>query len=336
MSVPASPKHVPAIPDQLPVELPLAPNPPEVNNDYLDAIDYDDKEETYKDLDDEEEDPEEDLEMDLDEEEEDPKIDLDKKEEAPEIDVDDEEEDEPLPVSPPPLSPVQTPPPTEIAKAHKEAIRARQRLNKFIWKMSSVTMDRDRIEKTQDQGGKQIQELRHRLTLAEIMLEVAIIDRVDATITAEQTATAAKAAKVARAAATAETTRAAATADGAEGSNNVGRAAGVGGPNVVGPAVGVVAMNALQKVRGCSYKEFMNCEPINFKGTEGDMGLTRWFERSKLVFLISKCAENDKVKYVTSTLLDEALSWWNFVAQPINIENACKIPWVELKKMMIK
>ncbi|GKE68457.1 hypothetical protein Tco_1526529 [Tanacetum coccineum] len=40
-----------------------------------------------------------------------------------------------------------------------------------------VAMDRDRIEKTQDQNGKQIRELRHRLTSAEIRLEVASADR---------------------------------------------------------------------------------------------------------------------------------------------------------------
>ncbi|GJX62545.1 hypothetical protein Tco_0295445 [Tanacetum coccineum] len=31
--------------------------------------------------------------------------------------------------------------------------------------------------------------------------------------------------------------------------------------------------------RKCSYKEFMNCQPFNFKGTEGAVGLIRWFER---------------------------------------------------------
>ncbi|GKE12252.1 reverse transcriptase domain-containing protein, partial [Tanacetum coccineum] len=66
------------------------------------------------------------------------------------------------------------------------------------------------------------------------------------------------------------------------------------------------------------------------------VGLTRWFERLESVFLIRKCADNDKVQYATSTLLDEVLSWWNSVAQPISIENAYKIPLVELKKMMIK
>ncbi|GJR67514.1 hypothetical protein Tco_0013579 [Tanacetum coccineum] len=153
-------------------------------------------------------------------------------------------------------------------------------------------------------------------------IERMIMDRVDATIAVERTSAAAKAFKVARAVAVAEITRAAATAGGAGGSNNTGPAAGAEGPNVVGPTVGSVAMNAVPEVRGCSYTKFMKCEPTIFKGTEGAVGLTHWFERSESVFLISKCAENDKVKYATSTLLDEALSWWNSVAQPIGIENA--------------
>ncbi|GKE51967.1 hypothetical protein Tco_1487123, partial [Tanacetum coccineum] len=30
--------------------------------------------------------------------------------------------------------------------------------------------------------------------------------------------------------------------------------------------------------RKCSYKEIMSCQPFNFKGTEGTVGLIRWFE----------------------------------------------------------
>ncbi|GKA52406.1 hypothetical protein Tco_0745721, partial [Tanacetum coccineum] len=66
-------------------------------------------------------------------------------------------------------------------------------------------------------------------------------------------------------AATAETTRAAITVGGARGSNNTGPAAGARGPNVVGPTVGAVAIDAVPEVRGCSYPEFMKCEPTKFK-----------------------------------------------------------------------
>ncbi|GKF56573.1 hypothetical protein Tco_0166913, partial [Tanacetum coccineum] len=88
--------------------------------------------------------------------------------------------------------------------------------------------------------------------------------------------------------------------------------------------------------RQCSYKEFMSCQPINFKGTEGPIRLIRWFERTGLVFSRSNYTEDCKVKFVTGTLTEEALSWWNSFAQPIGIEEAYKITWVEFKKLLIK
>nr|GEW98188.1 putative reverse transcriptase domain-containing protein [Tanacetum cinerariifolium] len=88
--------------------------------------------------------------------------------------------------------------------------------------------------------------------------------------------------------------------------------------------------------RKCSYKEFMSCQPFNFKGSEGVVGLIRWFERTKLVFSRSNCIEDCKVKFAIGTLTEEALSWWNSFAQPIGIEEAYKITWVEFKKLLIK
>ncbi|GJW24213.1 putative reverse transcriptase domain-containing protein [Tanacetum coccineum] len=60
--------------------------------------------------------------------------------------------------------------------------------------------------------------------------------------------------------------------------------------------------------RQCSYKEFMSCQPINFKGMEGAIGLIRWFERTESVFSCSNCTEDYKVKFATGTLTEEALS----------------------------
>ncbi|GJT37541.1 reverse transcriptase domain-containing protein [Tanacetum coccineum] len=88
--------------------------------------------------------------------------------------------------------------------------------------------------------------------------------------------------------------------------------------------------------RKCSYKEFMSCQPFNFKGTEGTIVLICWFERTKLVFLRSNCTEDYKVKFATGTLTEEALSWWNSFAQPIGIEEAYKITWSEFKTLLIK
>nr|GEW18978.1 reverse transcriptase domain-containing protein [Tanacetum cinerariifolium] len=88
--------------------------------------------------------------------------------------------------------------------------------------------------------------------------------------------------------------------------------------------------------RKCSYKDFMSCQPFNFKGSEGAVGLIRWFECIESVFSRRNCIEDCKVKFATGTLTEKALSWWNSFAQPIGIEEAYKITWVEFKKLLIK
>ncbi|GJV22517.1 reverse transcriptase domain-containing protein [Tanacetum coccineum] len=88
--------------------------------------------------------------------------------------------------------------------------------------------------------------------------------------------------------------------------------------------------------RKCSYKEFMSCQPFNFKGMEGVVGLIYWFERTESVFLHSNCTKDCKAKFATGTLTEKALSWWNSFAQPIRIEEAYKITWSEFKKLLIK
>ncbi|GJW02520.1 hypothetical protein Tco_1561376 [Tanacetum coccineum] len=39
----------------------------------------------------------------------------------------------------------------------------------------------------------------------------------------------------------------------------------------------------------CLYTDFLKCQPMNFKGTEGVVGLTQWVEKMEFVFLISNC-----------------------------------------------
>nr|GEW65901.1 hypothetical protein [Tanacetum cinerariifolium] len=51
--------------------------------------------------------------------------------------------------------------------------------------------------------------------------------------------------------------------------------------------------------RKCSYKEFMSCQPFNFKGKEGTVGLIYWLERTESVFSCSNCIEDCKVKFST-------------------------------------
>ncbi|GJT26806.1 reverse transcriptase domain-containing protein [Tanacetum coccineum] len=83
-----------------------------------------------------------------------------------------------------------------------------------------------------------------------------------------------------------------------------------------------------------NYKEFINCQPFYFNGTKGAVDLIRWFEHTESVFSRSKCAEEDKVTFATGTLTNDALSWWNAYAQPIRIEQANRITWTELKRLL--
>nr|GEW55392.1 reverse transcriptase domain-containing protein [Tanacetum cinerariifolium] len=54
------------------------------------------------------------------------------------------------------------------------------------------------------------------------------------------------------------------------------------------------------------------------------------------MFSRSNCTEDCKVKFATGTLTEEALSWWNYFVQPIGIEEAYKITWVEFKNLLIQ
>ncbi|GJY19229.1 hypothetical protein Tco_0390720 [Tanacetum coccineum] len=72
--------------------------------------------------------------------------------------------------------------------------------------------------------------------------------------------------------------------------------------NTTGPREAPIA-------RKCSYKEFMSCQPFNFKGMKGAIGLIYWFERTESVFSCSNYTEDCKVKFAAGTLIEEALSW---------------------------
>nr|GEV35398.1 hypothetical protein [Tanacetum cinerariifolium] len=76
----------------------------------------------------------------------------------------------------------------------------------------------------------------------------------------------------------------------------------------------------VQTTRPCFYVDFMKCHPLNFKGNEGVVGLTRWIEKMESVFNISGCAIENRVKFATCTLLDAALTWWNSQIRTLGLE----------------
>ncbi|GJS86100.1 reverse transcriptase domain-containing protein [Tanacetum coccineum] len=94
----------------------------------------------------------------------------------------------------------------------------------------------------------------------------------------------------------------------------------------------LVADSVTSALEGSSLRQ--SCQPFCFNGTEGAVGLIRWFERTESVFSRSRCAEENKVTFATGTLTDDALSWWNAYAQPMGIEQANRTTWTELKRLL--
>nr|GFB09389.1 hypothetical protein [Tanacetum cinerariifolium] len=86
--------------------------------------------------------------------------------------------------------------------------------------------------------------------------------------------------------------------------------------------------------RECTYQDFLKYQPLSFIGTEGVVGLTRWFEKMEMVFYIRNCLEKYQVKYAMCTLLNSALTWWNSHKRTIGIKAAYAMSWVELIKLI--
>ncbi|GJS73337.1 putative reverse transcriptase domain-containing protein [Tanacetum coccineum] len=86
--------------------------------------------------------------------------------------------------------------------------------------------------------------------------------------------------------------------------------------------------------RECTYPDFMKCQPLNFKGTEGVVELTQWVEKMETVFRISNCSVENQIKFSTCTLLGNALTWWNSHVRTVGNDVAYAMTWTELKKKM--
>ncbi|GJT11056.1 putative reverse transcriptase domain-containing protein [Tanacetum coccineum] len=62
---------------------------------------------------------------------------------------------------------------------------------------------------------------------------------------------------------------------------------------------------------GCSYKEFLACNPKEYDGKGGDVVLTRWIEKMENVQDMIGCSNYQKVKYTAGSFVGKALTWWN-------------------------
>ncbi|GJU96839.1 putative reverse transcriptase domain-containing protein [Tanacetum coccineum] len=72
---------------------------------------------------------------------------------------------------------------------------------------------------------------------------------------------------------------------------------------------------------GCSFKTFQSCNP---KGSNEENGKG------------CGCAENQKVRYTTSSLVNKALTWWNTQCQARGRVAAMAISWNDFKALMVE
>ncbi|KAL9994134.1 putative transcription factor interactor and regulator CCHC(Zn) family [Helianthus debilis subsp. tardiflorus] len=84
----------------------------------------------------------------------------------------------------------------------------------------------------------------------------------------------------------------------------------------------------------CTFKNFMDCRPSTFSGTEGAVGLLHWFEKLESVFEMCECPEARRVKYATGTLEGIALTWWNAQVQILGLVAANATPWNDFKELI--
>ncbi|KAI3827638.1 hypothetical protein L1987_01718 [Smallanthus sonchifolius] len=113
------------------------------------------------------------------------------------------------------------------------------------------------------------------------------------------------------------------------GGNGSGNGGGAGGSGTAGGSGDTSS-------KKCTYKAFLYCNPRNFNGTEGAVGLMRWIEKMESVIDISECTADCMVKYATCTLADKALTWWNSQMKTLGRQTTYQLSWDDLKAMMIE
>nr|GEY60336.1 hypothetical protein [Tanacetum cinerariifolium] len=75
--------------------------------------------------------------------------------------------------------------------------------------------------------------------------------------------------------------------------------------NIQGDVRNVIGNN---NRRGCIYKELLACNPKEYDGKGGSIVYTHWIEKMESVQDMSRCEENQNVKYTTDSFVGKALT----------------------------
>ncbi|GKC58532.1 hypothetical protein Tco_1086130 [Tanacetum coccineum] len=83
--------------------------------------------------------------------------------------------------------------------------------------------------------------------------------------------------------------------------------------------------------RGCTYKEFLACNPKEYDGKGGAIVYTRWIEKMESVHDMSGCRDSQRVKYLAGSFVGKALTWWNSEIRTRGREAAVGMSWEDFK-----
>ncbi|GJR94870.1 hypothetical protein Tco_0267044 [Tanacetum coccineum] len=90
---------------------------------------------------------------------------------------------------------------------------------------------------------------------------------------------------------------------------------------------GTSVRRPVQVARECTYPDFLKCQPLNFKGTEGVVGLTQWFEKIESVYSIAKYSSNAKSVCTCTMHRRKCYYLVDFHVKTITHEDAHAMPW---------
>ncbi|GJV03741.1 putative reverse transcriptase domain-containing protein [Tanacetum coccineum] len=83
--------------------------------------------------------------------------------------------------------------------------------------------------------------------------------------------------------------------------------------------------------RGCTYKEFLACNPKEYDGKGGAIVYTRWIEKMESVQDMSGCRDSQKVKYTAGSFVGKTLTWWNSIIHTRGREATIGMSWEDFK-----
>ncbi|XP_022032515.1 uncharacterized protein LOC110933609 [Helianthus annuus] len=98
-------------------------------------------------------------------------------------------------------------------------------------------------------------------------------------------------------------------------------------------------INELQtkkSTRRCTYKEFMACNPLPYKGEIDPIACQRWISSTEAVFVRSRCEVEDQVMFATGLLQLQAKDWWDAHSKELGDDKVQTLTWQEFKEPFLK